>query len=486
MLNQIESKELGLFADFPDFSKTRVLVIGDIMLDSYWYGDIFRISPEAPVSVVNMTHDENRLGGAANVALNVLNIGGNCFLSGVIGDDNNGDKIESLIRNSDIDWDIERVSGSRTINKLRILSRNQQLIRLDFEDKFPDWNSDRFIFNLIQIIKNFDSVILSDYGKGTLRNPQELIEELNKLGKSVIVDPKGIDFEKYRGATLITPNLAEFEAVVGPCTCDFEINERGSVLRDRLDLKALLVTRGEKGMTLLEKDKSPLNLATQAMEVFDVTGAGDTVIATIGVCLAAGVPMNQSVYLSNIAAGLVVGKIGTATVNRIELLKAFESSGKGLYDWADGEEEVLNFLNKARAQGFKIVMTNGCFDILHPGHLDYLQKARKLGDILIVAVNDDDSVRRLKGESRPINTIKMRLKMLSGLSSVDRVLPFSEDTPERIYKRFIPDVLVKGGDYKEDDVIGGDVVKGAGGKVVVLDYLSGFSTSEIISKVKKS
>ena len=239
-------------------------------------------------------------------------------------------------------------------------------------------------------------------------------------------------------------------------------------------------------MTLLEKDKSPLNLATQAMEVFDVTGAGDTVIATIGVCLAAGVPMNQSVYLSNIAAGLVVGKIGTATVNRIELLKAFESSGKGLYDWADGEEEVLNFLNKARAQGFKIVMTNGCFDILHPGHLDYLQKARKLGDILIVAVNDDDSVRRLKGESRPINTIKMRLKMLSGLSSVDRVLPFSEDTPERIYKRFIPDVLVKGGDYKEDDVIGGDVVKGAGGKVVVLDYLSGFSTSEIISKVKKS
>ena len=312
----------------PNFSSAGLLVVGDVMLDKYWYGKVSRISPEAPVPVVQIEEQEARVGGAGNVALNAAALGANTQLLGLIGEDPSADQIEKLLGEQRVSCQLQRVAGSKTITKLRILSRQQQLIRLDFEDQFPGWNDDALIASFSACINSVDAVVLSDYAKGILRRTPALIQIARNAGKPIIIDPKGTDFDRYRDATLITPNLAEFEAVVGYCSSEAEIVKRGIALRERLNLGALVITRSEKGMTLLANGHAPLHLPTQAREVFDVTGAGDTVLATLGVAIAIGVPLPDAVSLANASAGVVVSKLGTATVSAHELQYALHRSAR--------------------------------------------------------------------------------------------------------------------------------------------------------------
>lgn len=469
----------------PDFSRARVLVVGDVMLDNYWHGATSRISPEAPVPVVRIERQEARPGGAGNVALNIVALGAEANLAGLTGDDPAADQLRGLLTARGVECSLMRVAGSHTITKLRVISRHQQVIRLDFEDHFPGVDASGMLADFSAMASDYDVMILSDYAKGVLRQPESLIAAARAAGKPVVIDPKGHNFERYRGATVITPNMAEFEAVVGHCADDGEVEQRGVELRDALDLDAVLITRSEKGMSLLARGHAPLHLPTHAQDVFDVTGAGDTVVATLGASLAAGLALPEAVALSNIAAGIVVAKLGTATVTTEELRWALRGETPMASRGICAEDELLGRMSAARGRGERIVMTNGCFDILHPGHIDYLEKARGLGDRLIVAVNDDNSVRRLKGESRPVNPLATRLRMLSALACVDWVVPFAEDTPQRLIGKMLPDILVKGGDYREEQVAGGSEVKAAGGEVRILGFVVGHSTSALIDKIQR-
>lgn len=468
----------------PDFDRARVLVIGDLMLDRYWHGSTDRISPEAPVPVVHIGDLEERAGGAGNVALNVAALGGTSSLVGVTGEDVAGSELARLLEDAGIACHFKRLEGAATISKLRVISRHQQLIRLDFEDGFPGVRA-RDLLPLYQpLLDECGAVVLSDYAKGTLREPGPLIEAARDAGRPVIVDPKGRDFAAYRGASLITPNLGEFEAVVGRCSGDEELADRASALCRECGIEAVLVTRGEHGMTLVRPDEAPVHLGARAREVFDVTGAGDTVIATMAAAISAGAELPQATALANLAAGIVVGKLGTATVSVAELRRALhehDQSGRG----ALTESELLSMVADARAHGERIVMTNGCFDLLHAGHVAYLEQARGLGDRLIVAVNDDDSVRRLKGPGRPVTPLDDRMAVLAGLAAVDWVVPFTEDTPTRIIDAVLPDVLVKGGDYRPEDVVGYETVTGNGGRVEILDYLEGRSTTAVVRRMQQ-
>jgi D-beta-D-heptose 7-phosphate kinase/D-beta-D-heptose 1-phosphate adenosyltransferase len=329
-----------------------------------------------------------------------------------------------------------------------------------------------------------DTVILSDYGKGTLSRAPELIAVARAAGVPVLVDPKGTDFSRYRGAYALTPNRSEFEAVVGLCAEESEVLRRGQALRDELDLEVLLVTRGEHGMTLFERGSEPFTLPAQAREVFDVTGAGDTVIALLAAGVAGGLDAPAAAALANLGAGIVVGKIGVATASRSELqlaLHAQGSGGRGLVDLP----ELVALVAEAKARGERIVLTNGCFDILHAGHVSYLEEAKSCGDRLIVAVNDDASVKRLKGSNRPLNSLEDRMAVLAGLAAVDWVVPFSEDTPAELIQQVLPDVLVKGGDYKAEQIAGGAAVLANGGEVRVLGFKPGRSTTALIEAMRK-
>ena len=468
----------------PAFDNARVLIAGDVMLDRYWYGDTSRISPEAPVPVVHVEENEERPGGAGNVALNIAALGGHPVVLGYVGDDEAADSLERVLSTSGVTCRFTRVPSHPTVTKLRVLSRNQQLIRLDFENGFHGVDAAEFLQTFDQELAKADCVVLSDYGKGTLANARELIARCRKAGKPVLVDPKSVDFADYRGATLITPNLKEFEAVVGHCRTEADIVERGMQLIAAEELDALLVTRSENGMTLLRKGQGPLHLPTRAREVYDVTGAGDTVISVFAAALAAGLDLPQATALSNIGAGIVVGKLGTATVTVPEIRRALHEHQDTLQGVMT-EEQLLLAVEDARAHKERIVMTNGCFDILHEGHVAYLEQARRLGDRLIVAVNDDASVKRLKGEGRPINPLDRRMAVLAGLAAVDWVVPFTEDTPERVICAVKPDLLVKGGDYKPEDIAGYTCVTENGGEVRVLDFLDGCSTTSIIEAISR-
>jgi D-beta-D-heptose 7-phosphate kinase/D-beta-D-heptose 1-phosphate adenosyltransferase len=468
----------------PPFHQARVLVVGDVMLDRYWSGAATRISPEAPVPVVHINAVEERPGGAANVALNILTLGGQVDLLGLVGQDEAGAALEGLLQRTGIGCHLQRHPTGRTSTKLRILSQHQQLLRADFEGGWPglDLDDQRRCFE--RLAPGADVIVLSDYGKGALQSARALIEHARSLDKCVIVDPKGTDFSRYHGATLITPNRAEFEAVVGYCTNDHDLVERGEQVRRQTGLQGLLITRGEQGMTLLWTGQPPLHLPTRAREVYDVTGAGDTVVATLALALAARASPQEAVRLANAAAGIVVGKLGTAATTVAELSRALHepaADGFGLVT----EDELATAMQQARERGEHIVMTNGCFDILHAGHVTYLEQARRLGDRLIVAVNSDASVQALKGPDRPVNSLEQRMRVLAALKSVDWVVPFTEETPERLYCRLLPDVIVKGGDYAPAAIAGGTCVEANGGRIVVLDYLEGASTTGIIQRLRE-
>ena len=465
----------------PQFDGVRVLVAGDVMLDRYWFGATRRISPEAPVPVVHVRDTEERPGGAGNVAVNLASLGAHCTVLGITGDDAIADALAAAMEKHGVHCRFTRLKNTATITKLRVLSRHQQLIRVDFEETFGVFDSAPLLPAFKAELKRADVVVLSDYGKGSLSAVQELISAARAAGKPVLVDPKGRDFSKYKGVTCITPNHAELEAVVGECPDAAGIVSRGEQLRAELDLQALLVTRGEHGMTLLERGKPPLHLPTQALEVSDVTGAGDTVIALLAAGLGAKLPFPEAAALANLAAGLVVAKLGAATVTPAELRLAAHSGGSGVLTEADAMDAVMH----ARSQGERIVMTNGVFDILHAGHVSYLMEARTLGDRLLVAVNDDASVRRLKGADRPINTLDNRMRVLAALSCVDWVVPFSGDTPERLICKLLPHLLVKGGDYQPRDVAGYDCVTRNGGEVRILRFVDGLSTTAVIDAIRK-
>ncbi len=452
------------------------------MLDQYLFGSTSRISPEAPVPVVHVHETDDRPGGAANVAVNIASLGASACLVGVVGDDAAADSLEQILTARGIDCALQRVADRPTITKTRVQSRGQQLIRLDRE-KAEALPGDTMRAALAAALPGAGAVVLSDYGKGALSDVAGMIADCRDAGVAVLVDPKGTDFSKYRGASLLTPNQSEFEAVAGVCKTDKELVSKAREMLDGLDLDALLVTRSEKGMMLLQAGHDPLMLSTQAREVYDVTGAGDTVIATLASALASGEGLSEAASLANLAAGLVVRKIGVATVTPSEIRVALHQRGQGGRGLV-APDELTGMVEESRNRGEKIVMTNGCFDVLHAGHVSYLEEAKSLGDRLVVAVNDDDSVRRLKGKNRPINGLEDRMLVLAGLAAVDWVVAFSEDTPANLISAVLPDVLVKGGDYKPEEIAGAREVLENGGEVRVLSFKDGRSSSRIIERMR--
>ncbi|MDQ3564170.1 MAG: bifunctional D-glycero-beta-D-manno-heptose-7-phosphate kinase/D-glycero-beta-D-manno-heptose 1-phosphate adenylyltransferase HldE [Pseudomonadota bacterium] len=467
------------------FHTASVLVVGDVILDRYWSGATTRVSPEAPVPVVRITEREDRPGGAANVAVNVASLGARVTLIGITGVDEAAQRVLEQLQKHRVICALTRVEGFTTVTKLRVLSQHQQLLRLDFEDPSAIPKHDGPTHDFCHHLPAADIVVLSDYAKGALTDAHILIKLARDAGKPVVVDPKGRDFTRYTGATIVTPNLKEFCAVVGTCASEDEIIAKAHNLCSAMDLEALLITRGEHGMTLVPRHgEACCHLEAKARDVYDVTGAGDTVVAVLATSLAARFDLQRATALANVAAGLVVAKLGAAAVTAAEIEASW--NGAGATDAAVVTEEALiQRIALARARGERIVMTNGCFDVLHAGHVRYLDEARKLGSRLVVAVNDDASVARLKGADRPVNPLAQRIAVLAALKPVDWVVPFSEDTPRRLICRVLPDVLVKGGDYAVTEIAGHDCVIATGGQVVTLRYQEGCSTSRILSELAR-
>ena len=467
----------------PDFSKIQALVVGDVMLDRYWSGKAERVSPEAPVPVVAVEDEQLRVGGAGNVAVNIAALGARVALLAPIGPDQPGRTFTRLIRQHGIENRLMVQSGMTTPLKLRVVSQHQQLIRLDFE-KRANFNKTLFQKRFRSALNHCDVVILSDYGKGALEDPQPLINLCRRMGKPVFVDPKQANFSAYAGATAITPNRQELEAVVGSTRTLKAISEHAEKLCRRHRLKAMLVTLGEQGM-LLQKRRKSLHLSVTARDVFDVTGAGDTVIAMFACAHAAGLSLEEAMRLANLAAGQVVGKFGTASVTPDELKQAIRLERKmetGVVPY----NTLRRLVRETRELGETVVLTNGCFDLLHAGHVALLEQAAELGDRLIVAINSDASVRRNKGSGRPIQPLKYRQKVLAGLECVDWVVSFSQNTPEQLIREIKPDVLVKGADYKPSQIVGKKDVEKAGGKVVVLPLVEGYSTTNLIQRIREN
>ena len=450
------------------------------MLDRYFSGAAERISPEAPVPVVRVDAEVLRPGGAANVAAGIVALGARCTLIGVVGDDADGGQLERLLREAGVECRLQRDPQRRTVTKLRVTSRGQQLLRLDFEDDQITMPATDPRQALVDVLDDSDVLVLSDYAKGALVDPASLIAEARARNVPVVVDPKQGPFSRFRGAQVLKPNLQEFVAASGGgmVADDADLAARAHALREASGVEALLLTRGAAGMSLFI-DSGRQDLAAEAREVFDVTGAGDTVAAVLAAALAGGASLESAVELANRAAGIAVARTGTRPVSRSEI------SFSGSADAVIARDVLLARVAEARANGERIVFTNGCFDLLHAGHVAYLQEAAALGDRLIVAINDDASVRRLKGEGRPFVSAVDRARVLAGLRGVDWVTVFGDDTPEALIEHVAPDVLVKGGDYRIDAVVGGEVVLRQGGEVRVLGLQPGRSTTALAARVRE-
>jgi D-beta-D-heptose 7-phosphate kinase/D-beta-D-heptose 1-phosphate adenosyltransferase len=464
------------------------------MLDVYLWGEVNRISPEAPVQVVRVMDRSEVLGGAGNVAANLAGLGCPAVLVGVRGSDPHGEKLTCLMRDSGIEAHLIAAEERPTITKTRVMAHGQQLLRIDDEKSgalSPEIENNILLL-VEQMLPQCKAVILSDYGKGTLRSThvvQSVIEMGRKCGVPTLVDPKERDWERYHGATCVTPNTAEFAEAAGLLGRDFEGEyiDAAQNVRKRYDLEWLLVTRGAKGMCLFGEARPPLLIPAKAKEVYDVSGAGDTVISTMAACVASGLPFQDSARLANLAAGIVVGKLGTQPVSIGELRAAVRIDGLGADGVTTGKVATIDaariFVQSWKASGARIVFTNGCFDLLHPGHISLLQKARDLGDRLIVGLNADASIRRLKGPSRPILSELDRAALLGALACVDMVVLFEEDTPLSLIEAIRPDILVKGADYRITEVVGRELVEKHGGKVVLVPILEGYSTTGVVTKM---
>ncbi|MDA1261017.1 MAG: D-glycero-beta-D-manno-heptose-7-phosphate kinase, partial [Planctomycetota bacterium] len=448
----------------------RIAVVGDFMLDRYLWGDATRVSPEAPVPVVHARREEDRPGGAGNVALNLAAMGAHALCFGAIGSDRDGETLVHLLAEAGTEASGMQICGDRpTVQKIRVLARNQQMLRVDREEVRPLESEAEARLLAALCAATWDALVLSDYGKGVLTPNviEAALAEARRRGAPSVVDPKHRHLGRYRGATLVTPNRAEAEAAAGELLPDREaLALVGERLRRESGLEMLLVTLGADGMFLLGEGRAPFHLPTAARQVFDVTGAGDTVVAMLAAALAALLDAETAVRLANCAAGVAVAKVGTAAVGRDEVLHALHAEGATHKTIATDAFAALQAAAAAwRREGLRVVFTNGCFDLLHAGHVRYLQEARRQGDVLVIGLNDDESVRRLKGPERPFNPLEDRAEVLAALACVDLVAPFSEDTPERLVRELGPDVLVKGSDWEGKDVAGADAVRARGGVV---------------------
>jgi D-beta-D-heptose 7-phosphate kinase/D-beta-D-heptose 1-phosphate adenosyltransferase len=473
---------------FQKLSDVKILVVGDIMLDRYWQGDTARISPEAPVPVVRVSDFEDKAGGAANVAKNIVHLGAQASLLGIIGEDDNGQSLQASLEKEGISSLLVKQNQAPTITKIRILSRSQQVVRLDIEQSFSQQHANLLSAEFERLIDQFEMVLFSDYNKGSLANIGTMIDVAKKAGKTVLVDPKSKDLAVYAGADYVTPNLTEYQAAGGVSGDEEQIAQSAKKIISDCSIGAMLLTRSEQGMSLITATEK-FDYPAQTLEVADVTGAGDTVIATLAVMLGTQMPASQAVEIANIAAGITVTRLGAATLSPEELssnLTAYlERTGAHYHPTAD---EVFERIEQARRRGDKIVFTNGCFDILHAGHVRYLAQAKTRGDKLVVGLNNDDSITRLKGADRPVNSLQERATVLTALAAVDWVIPFGSveenDTPANLIQQLKPDVLVKGGDYKIEDIAGAEFVLANGGNVEVLEFVNDCSTSKVISKIK--
>lgn len=474
-----------------DFEKVTALVVGDAILDRYLWGRVGRISPEAPVPVVSVESRTYRLGGAANVAANLAALGCRVCLVGTKGGDAAGELLSRLLAESGIEDRLITFSTSRpTVAKTRVMSQGQQLLRLDEEETGPigPAESQALLDRAIEIMSVADVMILSDYGKGTLdaSSCSSLIESARGRKLPVLVDPKGRDWTRYGGATCITPNTAELELTTGrQATSESSLVDAGLELIRKLQIDRLLVTRGPKGMALFSRGSSPILIPTQARDVFDVSGAGDTVVATTAAGIAAGLDWPDAARLANIAAGIVVGKVGTTPIRADELALALRQGQNGTLRKICDLASARFMVNAWRAMGDSVVFTNGCFDILHTGHIRLLHAAASEGKRLVVGLNSDDSVRRIKGAERPILPQQDRAALLAALGCVDMVIIFGDDTPLALIEALKPDVLVKGADYTRESVVGHDLVEGWGGRVVLAPLIENMSTTGIVERVKK-
>ena len=464
----------------PSDSEVHVLVVGDVMLDRYLYGRTERVSEEAPVPIVQVDGSEECLGGAANVALNVVLLGARCTLVGAIGDDPSGTAVADLLDASGVDADLVVVDGWRTTLKERVVSMRKQIARMDFEAPLPESAAVDVARRVARHAAGKNILIVEDYDKGAINRPQRILAAA--AGLAAVVDPKFKPFAEYRGAQLLKPNRREFGQALGRWPNEPELRELGPALARSSGVDAIALTRGGDGITLFESNGRFEHLPALPIDVYDSTGAGDTVAAALGVCAAMGWTWSDSARVANVAGALVCAKAGTATVDLAELNGALRVDVPTA-PAASNRRQLAEAVRRARRQGARVVFTNGCFDILHAGHVGYLDEARRLGDRLIVAVNDDDSVRRLKGEGRPVNKLTQRVRVLEGLAAVDWVVPFSEDTPEALLNEIRPDVLVKGGDYAPDEVVGAELVRSYGGDVRVLNEVEGLSTTELVDLI---
>ena len=473
------------------FSGLKIAVVGDLMLDEYVWGDVSRISPDAPVPVVALRRRSHVIGGAGNVAHNIAVAGGRAVLFGVIGNDAAGDALESLMREQSLDTvGLVRDPSRPTTVKTRVVARGQQLLRLDEERAAPLPVDVRkaLLDRLARALPDCAALLISDYAKGVI--DATTFAEIRALAKKIvpnaplIVDPKSSDFAIYRGATAITPNRGEAEAAAGFKLGDDDLLARaGEQLRKSADAEYLLITLGERGMALAGPKGALDRVAAEAREVFDVTGAGDTVLAYFGLGLAAGMPADDAARIANAAAGIVVGKVGTAAVSPAEILSdAGRQQGTSSKQMA--LREAVARLEHERSLGRRIVFTNGCFDLLHAGHVQLLESARALGDVLVVALNSDASIRRLKGEGRPVVGETDRVRMMCALDAVGIVIVFDEDTPLEAIQHIRPDVLVKGGDYEIDTIVGASLVQGYGGRVATIPLVAGLSTTGLLETIR--
>lgn len=479
----------GIESFFNRIAGIRCLVIGDLMLDEYLWGKTERISPEAPVQVVDVLREELRLGGAGNVVNNLVALGAQVAVCSVIGDDDNGRALLKDFNNRAVAVAaIFLDPARRTSRKTRVVASHQQIVRIDRESRDPlsvemeqrvcDW--------IASHASSFDVILLSDYLKGVLtpRVIQSAVAAARPKAIPVLVDPKGTDYTRYQGASILTPNRKEAEAAAGIAIRDTaSLGRAAELIMERAGLENLLVTRSEEGMSLFSHGAEAVHIPTVAREVFDVSGAGDTVLASLAIGVAAGLGMTEAARLANIAAGIAVGKLGTSTVSPTEIINAVALTHSDSNSKIKHIDVLSALIAAEKNRGKQVVFTNGCFDLLHAGHVKYLQKARALGDLLVLGLNSDASVRRLKGEKRPLIDEEERAHLLAALDCIDYVVIFEEDTPLELITALKPHILAKGGDYTADKVVGKDVVEAYGGRVELVSFVDGKSTTNIIERI---
>ncbi len=474
-----------------NFKDSHILVVGDIILDRYIDGDISRISPEAPVPVLKKEKGFSRLGGAGNVAANLAGIGAKCFLISACGKDAMRFELQRLLQQAGIDFHIYEDRSRSTVSKTRILSGQHHLLRIDDENthEMNMEGEEEILDAFSERLPDCRAVILSDYGKGLCSNSvcPRVIRLCRRQQIPVFVDPKGTDWSKYRRASCITPNLSEFSAMaVGPVDTEQRRTNEAKALCVALELEKLLITLGVNGMQIVGPNGETEAVKARAMQVFDVSGAGDTVISVLAACRAADMEWRSAMEKANLAAGIVVGKVGTQPVSLREICDEIKNEQEGHGLKIQTLDEAVKKIALWRNKGERLVFTNGCFDLLHAGHVHLLRNAAKLGDKLVVGLNSDESVRRLKGHGRPVLNQADRSTLLASLQDVDMVIVFEEDTPLNLIERIRPEILVKGGDYSKEAVVGGDMVESWGGTVMLVDLKSGSGTTEIIHRISTS